>query len=295
MDPLTIGLIAGGGLLLFKGFSKSGVNAPPPSTLPGVPPLGGSGGVASTSGLTQIGGKPGGDTGVFITDKPTAPPDPTQVIWPPTNPTTPGYVTIGGSPAPVGYSLGNIQTAIQATGVATSLAGGTVGVASAIGGSAGAAGAIGTTAATAIPIVGIGIAAVGLVLGIIAKHHAQAVALEAQSLNQAVPIVRQRQILIAQAAVRGEINVQQADTLIQQMIADYYTMVKATIQGKWPWVVGTSKASDTTPSGCNGPCVVGHWWVEGNSKGILHNTVVAITNGQHGVLILQAIASHAGF
>jgi hypothetical protein len=294
MDPFTIALLAAGGLLLFKGFSSGKVTAPPPNTS-SIPALGGAGGISSTSGLTQIGGAPGGTSGAFITDKPTAPPDPTQIVWPPTQPNQPGYVTIGGAPAPASYSLGNLQTAIQATGVATSLAGGTLGVAGAIGGSSGAAGAIGATAASAIPIVGIGIAAVGLVLGIIAKHHAQAVALEAQSLNSAIPIVRQRQVLIAQAAVRGEINLAQADSLIKQLIADYYSMVNKTIQGKWAWVVGTSKASDKTPSGCNGPCVVGHWWVEGNSLGLLHNTIAAITTGQHGVLILQAIGSNAGF
>lgn len=292
MDPITIGLLAAGGLLLYKGFTSGTVNAPPggatpPSSSGGflstifgpatpIPPLGGSGGHGPIAG---------------------------QVTWPP-NPGQPGFVTIGGQPMPASYSLGNLQTAIQASGVATSLAGGTLGIAGAVGGSAGAAGAIGATAATAIPIVGIGIAAVGLVLGIIAKHHAQAVQQEAAGLNQAVPVIKQRYVLILQAAIRGEINQAQTATLVQQAISDYYTMVKSITQGKWPYVVAPGTVIDNTvntfttggkkPSTCNGPCEVGHDVIEPNGIQV-QQTVAKILNGEHGTVIFQVVGAHAGF
>lgn len=312
MDPITIGLIAAGGLLVARGFSNSTVKAPPPTVVVGATSSAGAGPIDQT--VSTPGAAVASVPGVVVPPSGTLPrttvdsipplggsgghgPVSGTVAWPP-GPGQPGAVTIGGTPAPDNYSLGNMQTAIKASGVAATLAGTTTGIAGALGGggSAGVAATLGTTAATAIPLVGIGVAAVGLVLGIIAKHHAAAVALEASTLNQAVPIIRQRQVLILQAAIRGEItSLSQADTLITEMISDYYAMVKKIQQGTWHWVVGTSSKNDKAPSGCNGPCVVGHWWIEGDSKGGLHNTIALVLAGAHGTWTIQSIPSNAGF
>lgn len=230
-------------------------------------------------------------------------------VWPPTV-GQPGYVTIGGQPAPASYSLGNIQTAITASGLATSATGGILGVGSAIGATApGGALAAGTAAATAIPLVGIAAAAIGLVVGIIGKHHAQAVAAEANSLNQAVPAIVQRCTLIIQSVIHGDVTTEdQLNTLCQQALSDYYAMVKSTIQGKWDWPYirgkyqalaytggGSLQPETKKPGTCNGPCVVGHYWIE---PAIAQAYIVGlkVMHGEHGTAkIVPTIAAHAGF
>lgn len=305
MDPITIGLLAAGGLLVYRGFTSGTVKTPPPASLPpgtftpgGVPQP--SGTVYSLPPVNELPIPPLGGSGGL---GPGAPPVAGKVPWPP-GPGQPGYVTIGGAPVPQGYNLGNMQTAIQASGITATLAGATTGVVSAIGGSAGAASVVGTTAATAIPLIGIGVAIIGTVLGIIAKHHAQAVALEASTLNQAVPVIKQRMVLILQAAIRGEVNQEGADALLKQAVSDYYSMVSKIIQGRWPYVLKPGQVMDNTvntfltggpkPSTCNGPCEVGHDTIEPNAIQV-SQTVKKVLLGYHGVMTLQVVASHAGF
>jgi hypothetical protein len=219
--------------------------------------------------------------------------------WPP-GPGQPGYVTIDEQPAPAGYSLGNTQTAMTASSLAGTAAGATLGIGAAVGAtSSGGALAAGTFAGTAIPIVGVAVAAVGLVVGFIAKHHAEMVAKEAAELNQAVPLIIQRYVLIVQAAVHGDISdMSMADGLIQQAITDYYTIVHPMLQGKWPWpydkTTGVLAPDSKKPGTCNGPCVVGHWWIETGAANA-YVTVGAILAGKHGVSVFGPIPSHAGF
>jgi len=219
--------------------------------------------------------------------------------WPP-GPGQPGYVTIDNQPAPVGYSLGNVQTAGTALSLTSTGAGATLGVASAIGATApGGAFAAGTLAATAIPLIGIAAAAVGLVIGFIGKHHAEMVAKEAAELNDAVPLVIQRYVLIVQAAVHGDItDLSTADNLVQQAIADYYQLVQPMLQGRWDWPYDKTTAVlaplTKRPGTCNGPCTVGHDYIDTGAANA-YATVNLILQGQHGVSTFGPIPSHAGF
>jgi hypothetical protein len=224
--------------------------------------------------------------------------------WPPAA-GQPGYVTIGGKPAPTSYSAGNINTAIQAAGIAGTGVGLTVGLFHAAYEITGEATMTGLGAA--LPIVGIGVAAVGIVLGIIAKHHAAAVAQEAAALAQATPVLRQRQVLIAQAAVHGEINYSQAVALVQQAISDFYSMVKIIQRGTWKWnpayndssggfwAKGMDQNSPNAhpPNPCNAACWYGHFAAEGDSYTILLPTIQKILAGKHGTMALPVIPSHA--
>lgn len=223
--------------------------------------------------------------------------------WPPVQ-GQPGYVTIGGKPAPAGYSAGNMNTAIQAAGFAGTGVALTMGLFHAAYEITGEATLTGLGAA--LPIIGVGVAAIGIVLGIIAKHHAQAVAQEAAALAQATPVLRQRQVLIAQAAVQGEINYTQAVSLVQQAITDFYSMVKAVQRGTWKWnpsyndssagfwAKGIDQASPNAhpPNPCNAACWYGHFAAEGDCYTILLPTIQKILAGQHGVMALPIIPSH---
>lgn len=230
--------------------------------------------------------------------------------WPP-NPGEPGSVTIGGKPAPTSYSAGNMNVAISAASIAGVGAGAVLGVTAGIAGieglSGGAGAIIGATAASAIPIIGAGIAVVGIVLGIIAKHHAAAVAREAQAIAQAVPIIRQRQILIAQAAILGEVNYTQAAALVEQSISDFYSMVKPIQRGRWKWdpshmdssvgfnPKGMNQQSPNAhaPDPCNAACWYGHFMAEGDGYTIILPAVQKILSGAHGVMALPVVPSHA--
>jgi hypothetical protein len=211
--------------------------------------------------------------------------------WPPA-PGQPGYVTIGSQPAPAGYSLGNMQTAMSAASLTGTAAGATLGIGAALGATApGGALAAGTLAGTAIPIVGIAVGAIGLVIGIISHHHAEMVAKEAAELNQALPLTYQRFVLILQATVRGAAGVEneitsagQAEPLIQQAIDDYYAIVKPMQQGIWhdpaPGWRGSGPARPTpkTPSGCNGPCFAGHQ-IEVIANAVRHAIPIILNGG----------------
>lgn len=224
--------------------------------------------------------------------------------WPPTQ-GQPGWVTIGGKPAPPSYSAGNINTAIQAAGIAGTGVALTMGLFHAAFEITGEATLTGLGAA--LPIIGVGVAAIGIVLGIIAKHHAAAVAHEAQVLAEATPVLRQRQVLIAQAAVHGEINYSQAVQLVAQAISDFYAMTKTIQRGTWKWnpayndssagfwAKGMNQQSPNAhaPDPCNAACWYGHFAAEGDSYTVLLPTIQKILNGEHGIMALPVVPSHA--
>lgn len=230
------------------------------------------------------------------------PQPPTQ--WPPLA-GQPGFVTIGGSPAPPDFSTGNINTAIQASTIGAAAVGATIGAFQGAFLVTGTPVLIGLGAA--LPIIGAGIAAVGFVLSIIAKHHAAAVAHEAQVLASATPVIRQRQVLIAQAAVHGEINYSQAVQLVSQAIADFYVMTKTIQRGTWKWnpayndqsagfwAKGMNQESPNShpPDPCNAACWYGHFAVEGDCYTVLLPTIQKILSGQHGMMELPVVPSHA--
>lgn len=223
--------------------------------------------------------------------------------WPPTA-GQPGFVTIGGKAAPTSYHGGDIDAAIKVTSLGIVGVGAVSGVAQGI--TAITGNAILPSLGAALPIVGAGLAVVGIVLGIIARHHSEAVAREAQTLDQALPVIRQRQVLIAQAAILGEINYAQATALVQQCIADFYKMVAGVQKGTWHWdpKYNDSSAGFTVgrhsntwgmdqqspnahaPGTCNSACWYGHFTVEGDCYTILLPTIQKILAGQHGVMVL---------
>jgi hypothetical protein len=214
--------------------------------------------------------------------------------WPPSE-GQPGYVTIDSQPVQDQYYSGNTSAAV--TGYAGQ---GVAAVGSIASLSAGGAGGIaGVASSAAIPIIGIGIGIITTITSIISKHHQEMVAKEAAELNQAVPIIMQRYVLIMQAVVRGEITTKdQAWGQVQQAIVDYYTFVKPMLQGKWPWPTDQSSGALVSepkkPSTCNGPCVVGHYWIETGAN-MVYNTAIAIISNRHGIAVLGPIPSHAGF
>jgi hypothetical protein len=224
---------------------------------------------------------------------------PPSIAWPPL-PGQWGFVTIGGKPAPASFSLGDIHAAMTIAGVSGAIVGSIAAI--------GSVGTFGTSAASvaiggALPIIGAGIAVAGIVLGIIAKHHMAAIAAEAAGLNAATPMVRQRQVLIAQAAILGEINYTQACNLVQQMISDFYVMVKPIERGHWPWNPSYNDSSAGfwpqgmdqkspnahAPDPCNAACWYGHFLAEGDSYTVLLPTIQKILTGQHGVLSLPTV------
>lgn len=203
--------------------------------------------------------------------------------------TEPGSVKIGGASAPdySGFGPTGLQTG---TKVAGSVLGGVVGVGAAFGATApGGALAAGTFAGSAIPIAGIAIAGVAVILGLISKHHQEAVANEAKSLNEAVPLIQQRFILIVQACTYKEVtDVGTLQALTKQAVDDYYKMVGSICKGRWP--AGVNPA----PNPCNGPCTVGHVWVD--TRALKVNAIGAdIFSGKHGTLNWDTIPAHAGF
>jgi hypothetical protein len=265
---MLLEIAAGAGLLYL--LSKSGGL----SILTGGPSSGTGGGGSS------VGNQPSGSPG----QKP-------PIHWPP-NAGEPGYVTLGGSPAPTSLYTGS--TAQKIVGVAGAGAGSVLGVAGGIatieGVQGGASAILGSALVGGLTIGGLVAAPAGIVLALISRHHAQAVANEARALNDAVPTARQVQILIAQAAITGAIqNVQQAKDFANQMIGDFYNSQKGIIRGRWPYTV------QRKPDPCNGPCVVGHNWIEGDVFNIVIPTVQKILSGQHGTMTLPKIPSHAGF
>lgn len=123
----------------------------------------------------------------------------------------------------------------------------------------------------AIPVVGGALQSVaGSIVGIINAHHTAAVANEARILNGAVPAFMQTLQAILTAFTQGQINAAAASGYVDRIVVDYYTSVTGkgagSIEGRWaatwpkpdgPW------PPPNKPSTCNGPCVVGHYQIEG--------------------------------
>lgn len=233
----------------------------------------------------------------------------------------PGTVIVSGQPITQQASGASIaQMSISLTGTAAGLAaslgvGTTAGFGSTIVGSAGAGGfgAAGTLAGTAIPLIGIGVAVVGTVLGIISAHHKAALAAEGRALNDADARMVQAYALVLQAVIAGEIT--DLGTVKQhtdQITRDWYGEVKSVQRGLWPysgadlsadyqkvWIQRTQPPKGApgyndyhAPDPCNGACVVGHLFVERNAFLVLAAASDAL-NGNHNVLILPAIPAHA--
>jgi len=226
-----------------------------------------------------------------------------------------GTVRLGGKPADAGWQPGNLagkvtQDVGAAVGIAGALGVGSVaGFGSTIVGSAAAPGfaAAGTLVGSAIPLIGIGVAVVGTILGMISAHHKAALQREGQVLNSTDPAMLQALVLVAQAAIHGEItSVAQAKQHTDQIVADYYAQVRPIQRGTWPfagdlaadyqtvWVQRTQRPGSDyhAPDPCNGACVVAHFFCERNAAIVL-KTVGLILQGQHGVMDFPQIPAHA--
>lgn len=234
--------------------------------------------------------------------------------------TKPGTVIVGGNPITKPASDKSIaQESITLTGTAAGLAaalgvGSTAGFGSTIVGAAGAQGfgAAGTFAGTAIPLIGIGVAVVGTVLGLIHAHHQKALAAEGRALNDADARMVQAYALVLQAVLAGEItDAQTAQQHCDQIEKDWYAEVKPVQRGSWPytgqdlsadydkvWVKRTQPAKGApgysdyhAPDPCNGACVVGHLFTERNNFVVMAAVRDALA-GNHGVMVLEKIPPH---
>lgn len=222
----------------------------------------------------------------------------------------PGTVTIGGKPGGDAWSPGAsiAQKAVGLTGVAAGIAGG-LGIGSA-GGIIGAStfGASGTMLGSLIPGIGIGVAVIGTVLGIISAHHQAALKREGQVLNETDPGMLNALVMVAQGVILGEIHsVAEAKLHTDQIVADWYGQVKTIQRGKWPYkgdniakldyvAVWKNRIKDPSPDAhapdpCNGACVIGHFFAERNALVVLA-TVKDILAGNHGTMIFPEIPSH---
>ena len=179
------------------------------------------------------------------------------------------------------------------------------------GASAGFGAAAAGVGALGAATLGIGVAAVA-VWAILSRHHAAAVKNEASLLNTAYPVFEGDFDAIIKAYKARQITGNDAQSMLDQIRITYYTQVSGkgagSIEGKWPWASGprgqyaawqqghpntqgsenpTSYANvpsnNTKPSTCNGPCVVGHWWVEApvqQAKEAIRNSMKKLPVGQ---------------
>lgn len=230
----------------------------------------------------------------------------------------PGYVTLGGAPAGRDYnpSPGVALTVDKLAGAGVGLAAG-IGAGSSAGVLGGGALASTTALGAALPFIGIGIAAVGIVLSMIAKHHAEALANEGKVLNSALPRALNTLVLVAQAAATKEItSQQQAKALTDKTVQLYFGEVKPIIRGNWPYTDANFQAGETyrnswkagsvgvqhtqeahPPDPCNAACMIAHYFIEGGARNVLEATS-NIFAGRHGTLVLPEVphyATQAGF
>lgn len=118
-----------------------------------------------------------------------------------------------------------------------------------------------TVAVAAIPIVGPFIAPlIGPIAGMFTKHHAQAVAVEGQTLNANNPnfLVTAQQTMAALQA--GSISESQAIAALQQALSDYYASVASIIKHNGPCTPNCSYLPGSNCnklSSCNAACVIG--------------------------------------
>lgn len=289
MDPLTISILVAGGLGLYALRNKGSVS---------------TGGAAPT-GLLTGGADPansGGGLGIsFAAFGPNS--DPRN--W--YQGIKPGTVIVNEQTVSHFDGNGNLNLAQTAAGFTAT------GISAAEGISVAVSHAglfAGSTLGTAIPIVGVGVAIVGTVLGVISAHHKAAQAAEGRALNSADPRAIDSLVLIVLGVLKGEIpSVTAAQGQIQQTITAYYGEVKPVEKGRWPYKgvdlnagfrpQGTPKPPKGSPAAvdyyapdpCNGPCVVGHFYIERGGILVL-NAIKDIFLGNHGQLVLPAIPPH---
>ena len=231
----------------------------------------------------------------------------------------PGTVTVSGKPVQVaGAGLGNVGTAIKASSLAATGAAAAGTVAHAVGSTALAS----TTAlGSALPVIGIGFAVVGTVLGMLSAHHQAAVKAEAQALNDANPRAVNAIVLVVQGVLLGEVtSVAQAQALLEQIVSDWYAEVKPIQKGMWHYSgygampdaandfagdyervivkretppAGAPASDYHGPSTCNGACIDGRFAIEPDKYRALA-AVKEIFAGKHGQFVIPDMPAHAG-
>jgi len=216
--------------------------------------------------------------------------------------------SVGQSSAPILSHLGSFQLSAYAPGpsVATQAIGyGQQGL------SAGAGIAGGLATGSIVPVIG---TLAGLAVGVISaieKHHQQAVAAEGRALNENDPIAIGDFALTVEAAKAGQINYQQAKSYTDMIVADWYLSVKKIQKGTWhyqgsdlnvthansyasrsgPYGSSSKNPDSHAPDPCNGPCVVGHYFIERGAL-ITLAAVQHIQAGQHGSVTYPTIPPH---
>ena len=218
----------------------------------------------------------------------------------------PGTVTVSGQPG--GSDWQPSHTAQTGFALAGAGIAGTEGVATAVGATAeGGAFAAGTALGTAIPLIGIGIAVVGTIVGMITAHHQQALAREGQALNGADQAAYKAFALVLQAVLNGEISdAGTAQQHVNQIVSDWANEVAPVQRGKWifdgsdmsadyqkVWIKRTQQPGSQyhAPDPCNGACVVQHFFIQRGSF-LVMAAVNDCLRGNHGVLDLPAIPAH---
>lgn len=291
MDPLTIAIIGGLGIYALRNRGSAAVS-PGPGVATG---LTGGADPATAGGGLGVGfakyGPQSDPRGWFLGIKP-------------------GTVTVGGHETASFDDAGNMKMAQTAAGLTATGVSAAEGIAMATTHSALFAG---TTAGAAIPIIGIGVALVGTILGMISAHHKMALAAEGKALNTADPRAIDRLALILLGVLKGEItSIPAAQTQVTQAITDYYKEVKTVQRGKWPytgqdltadyqkvWIKrfqppkGAPGYSDYhAPDPCNAACMVGHLFIE-RGGALVMAAVKEIFAGNHGNVVFPEIPSHA--
>jgi hypothetical protein len=110
-----------------------------------------------------------------------------------------------------------------------------------------------TVAVAAIPVVGPFLAPlVGMISGIFSKHHAAAMANEAEVMNAAFPNYYVTLQQIVQAANSGQSSPSAAKSQVDQAVADYYSMVQSIMKKSGPCRPPNKRPGDP----CNAACAV---------------------------------------
>jgi len=140
--------------------------------------------------------------------------------------------------------------------------------------------------------VGLGLKLGAILGGIIGKKHAVAVAAEANNLNQALPTYQSNLVAIVQALNSGQVNAQDAETAVDEAIAEYYQAVSGIIKDDSSQGQSCSSQDAIGKGGyCNGPCTVGCGvivpWANKIKTAILSGTTQTVS--------FSPVPPHAGF
>jgi len=226
-----------------------------------------------------------------------------------------GAVTIGGIAATTGYNPQGGSATDAELVMASKLATSAVGMVAAAGAalSGGGAAFAATALGTAIPFIGIGIAVLATVVGMIAQHHQIALANEGKVLNTTDPNALAAFVLVVQAVINGEItSIAEAQMYTQQIVADWYGQVKSIQRGMWtyqgeqfpepsyadsyasrtgPYGSSSTNTDSHAPDPCNAACVVGHYFIE---RGAFVTLAAAkdILAGNHNISTFPVLPPH---